>query len=201
MSEDRLERALQEMKDRGRGLRHAGGRAGARVAEGDQRRQRHLCGVPSGLPRVSGQPAGWQPSHPRRGSSQSLPRLSRADRRNERREADHRHARAVFLTVGAMGRAGRCGRTAFRGHLYRTRRHRPHDGPRRPEGHGRFGRRRPVPPARLSAEARSAKAEGSLKQAPPSANTSQSARAREAARCCGSPTGRQWTSTSERSCS
>ena len=38
-------------------------------------------------------------------------------------------------------------------------------------------------------------------QAPPSANTRQSARAREAARCCGSPTGRQWTSTSERSCS
>ena len=39
------------------------------------------------------------------------------------------------------------------------------------------------------------------KPAPPSANTRQSARAQEAARCCGSPTIQYWTSTSEPSCS
>ena len=39
------------------------------------------------------------------------------------------------------------------------------------------------------------------KQAPPSANGSRSAPAREPMRCCGSPTDRWWMSTSERSCS
>ena len=62
---------------------------------------------------------------------------------------------------------------------------------RRPAGHGRFRRRRPVPPAR----------EALSKQAPPSANGSRSAPAREPTRCCGSPTDRWWMSTSERSCS
>ena len=44
-------------------------------------------------------------------------------------------------------------------------------------------------------------AAGLSKQAPPSANGSRSARAREPTRCCGSPTDRRWMSTSERSCS
>ena len=39
------------------------------------------------------------------------------------------------------------------------------------------------------------------KQAPPSANGSRSAPARERMRCCGSPTDRSWTSTSEPNCS
>ena len=75
--------------------------------------------------------------------------------------------------------------------LSRTRRHRRHDGSRRPAGHGRFRRRRPVPPWPWALS----------KQAPPSANRSRSARAREPTRCCGSPTDRWWMSTSERSCS
>ena len=60
--------------------------------------------------------------------------------------------------------------------------------------------------ADLSAEARSAKVEREArrwlsKQAPPSANGSRSAPAREPMRCCGSPTDRSWMSTSEPSCS
>ena len=54
MSEDRLERALQEMReeDVDAGTLEA---ARARVWENDdERRQRHLCGVPAGLPGVSG---------------------------------------------------------------------------------------------------------------------------------------------------
>ena len=43
------------------------------------------------------------------------------------------------------GTAGCGSRTALRGPLSRTRRHRRHDGSRRPAGHGRFRRRRPVP--------------------------------------------------------
>ena len=50
----------------------------------------------------------------------------------------------------------------FASRLSRTRRHRRHDGSQWRAGHGRFSRRRPVPPAALSAEARSAKADGSL---------------------------------------
>ena len=56
--------------------------------------------------------------------------------------------RAVLLPLDAMGSPGRGGRTALRGPLSRTRHHRRHDGSRRPAGHGRFRRRRPVPPAR-----------------------------------------------------
>ena len=54
MSEDRLERALQEMKeedvDSGT-LEAARARVWEKVSEC---RQRHVCGVPAGFPRVSG---------------------------------------------------------------------------------------------------------------------------------------------------
>ena len=55
--------------------------------------------------------------------------------------------------------------------------------------------------AALSAERAARRRRALSKQAPPSANGSRSAPAREPMRCCGSPTDRSWMSTSERSCS
>ncbi len=83
MSEDRFERALQEMKeeDVDAGTLEA---ARARVWENvTNAGERHLCGVPAGLPRLPGQRAGRQPPPPGGRPSQPLPRLSRPDRRDE----------------------------------------------------------------------------------------------------------------------
>ena len=97
MSEDRLERALDEMKDGRRGRRHDRDRPGARLGEGGERRRRRLCGVPPGLPGVSGQGAWRQPPPVGGRPSQPLPQLSHADRRDEGRENSHRHARCRLL--------------------------------------------------------------------------------------------------------
>ena len=191
MSEDRLERALQEMKDEDV---DSGTLEGARARVWEKMTNAdivHVCGVPAGFPRLPGQSAGRQPPHAGGRPSQPLPRLSRPDRRNEGREDDHRHATAVLLAVGAVGSHGRGGRGALRSPLSRTRRHRRHDGSRRRAGHGRVRRGRPVPPGKRALSRR----------APPSASGSRSAPARAPMRCCGSPTDRSWMSTSGRSCS
>ncbi len=59
-----------------------------------------------------------------------------------------------LLPLDAMGNPGRGCRTAPRGPLSRTRRHRRDDGSGRTAGHGRFRRRRPVPPARGTTQSR-----------------------------------------------
>ena len=99
--------------------------------------------------------------------------------------------RAVLLPPGAVGNPGRGGGTILRGPLSRTRRHRRHDGSRRPEGHGTFRRRWAVllPVSSIGSRRRHGEHE------------SVRPRVREPTRCCGSPTGRWWMSTSERSCS
>ena len=158
MSEDRLERALQEMKEedvdagtleaaRARVWEKMTNAGSATCAEfrqdfhaylgnelGDSRRilvEDHLSRCPGCRARI-------------------------AEMKGERTVVAM--PRAVLLPVGAMGSPGRGGRTALRGPLSRTRRHRRHDGSRRPAGHGRFRRRWPVPPARLVR--RSAQREG-----------------------------------------
>ena len=91
------------------------------------------------------------------------------------------------------GGAGRRSRTAAVGRLSRARRHRRHDGSRRPARHGRFRRGRPVPRLVRSGPPRRGRCHRRTRD--------RFARAREPTRCCGSPTDRWWTSTSERSCS
>jgi anti-sigma factor RsiW len=70
-----------------------------------------------------------------------------------------------------------------------TRRHRRHDGSWRPAGHGRVRRRRLYRLPGLSL------------RAPQSVNRNWSVPARGRTPCCGLPTDRWWMSTSERSCS
>ncbi len=155
MSEDRLERALQEMRQEDVDAGDARGRAGARLGQRDERRRRRLCGVPAGLPRVPERRARRQPARPDGRPSQPLPRVPRLDGRDEGRTAGRSPCRSgPSSALGAMGKPGRGRRTASRGPLSRTRRHRRHDGSRRSAGHGRFRRRRPVPPAGGSARSR-----------------------------------------------
>ena len=95
MSEDRLEQALEEMRQEDRRCRDARCRARARLGQGDERRRCRLCGVPAGLPRLRQRNAGGQPARPDGRPSQPLPRVPRLDGRNEGRTAGDCHAAAV----------------------------------------------------------------------------------------------------------
>ena len=206
MSEDRLERALQEMKEedvdsgtletaRARVWEKMTSADSATCAEFRQDFRAYLSNELGGSRRILVE------DHLSRcpGCRSRI-----ADMKGERTVVAM--PRRSLFPVGAVGSAGRGGRGALRGPLSRTRRHRRHDGSRRRAGHGRFRRPRPVPRDLLVRRLvrRSAQREGRKalsKQAPPSANGSRSAPARGPMRCCGSPTDRSWTSTSERSCS
>ena len=154
MSEERLERALQEMKEEDVDARDRRGRARARLGRGDERRRLQLRGVPAGVPCLPGRSARWQPTGPHGGPPEPLPGVPRPGRGDEGRTEGDRHAAALLPPLGAMGKPGRGSRTALRGRLCRTRRHRRHDGSRRSACHGRLRRRRPVPPPRGSSRSR-----------------------------------------------
>ena len=110
MSEDRLEKALQEMKQedvdagtldaaRARVWDKVAGAAGAGCAEFRPDFRAYLSGE-----------LGEQPPRPDGRPSQPLPRVPRRDGRAEGRTAGDRHAAAVLLALDAMGIAGRGGR-------------------------------------------------------------------------------------------
>ena len=191
MSEDRLERALQEMKQedidaetlesaRARVWNEVASAAGASCAEFRPDLPAYLGGGLGDSRRV------LMEDH-----LEPLPRMPCHDGRDEGRTAGDRHAAARLAALGPMGIAGRGSRTAARRRVRRARPDRRHDGSRRSAGHGRLGRRRPVPPARGNAR----------RPARRLARRTWSAPDRGRTPCCGSPTDRSWTSTSGRSCS
>ena len=154
MSEDRLEKALQEMRHedvdagtleaaRARVWDKVTNAAGAGCAEFRPDFRAYLSGALGGSRRV------LMEDHLSRCSAC---RASMAEMKGE--QAGGRHAAAVLRPLDAMGNPGRGGRAGPVGPVSRTRRHRRHDGSWRSAGHGRVRRRRPVPPARRRARSR-----------------------------------------------
>ena len=191
MSEDRLDRALEEMKQEAvdaATLDAVRARVWNTLTEHGRCR---LCGVPARLPRVPERNPHRRQARAAGRPCQPLRRVSHRAGRDEGRTAGDRHAAAVVFALAALGNARRGSRAGLLSPVSRTRHPRRLDGARRPAGDGRLRQRRAVPPA---PEARS-------KPAPPSARRNGSARALARTRRCASPTDRPSMSTSERSCS